>query len=74
MLNREQGRTKEEVGSGKKNTSNKESFVGRGKQKDRPATQAVFSSRENSSNGGKFRQNFMAESYECKKGCVNKFL
>jgi hypothetical protein len=44
------------------------------KRKGRPATQAAFSSRENSSNGGKFRQNFMAESYECKKGCVNKFL
>jgi hypothetical protein len=44
------------------------------KRKGHPATQAAFSSRENSSNGGKFRQNFMAESYERKKGCVNIYL
>jgi hypothetical protein len=44
------------------------------KQKGHPATQAAFSSRENSSNGGKFRQNFMAESYERKNPCVNKYL
>jgi hypothetical protein len=46
----------------------------RPQQKGHPATQAAFSSRENSSNGGKFRQNFMAESYEWKKPCVNKYL
>jgi hypothetical protein len=43
-----------------------------GKRKGRPATQAAFSSRENSSNGGKIRQNFLAKSYEPKKPRVNK--
>jgi hypothetical protein len=33
-----------------------------------------FLSRENSSNGGKIRQNFLAKSYEPKNPRVNKFL
>jgi hypothetical protein len=44
------------------------------KRKGHPATQAAFSSRENSSNGGKIRQNFLAKSYEPKNPRVNKFL
>jgi hypothetical protein len=35
---------------------------------------AAFSFRENSSNGAKIRQNFLAKSYESKKGGVKEFL
>jgi hypothetical protein len=44
------------------------------KRKGHPATQAAFSSRENSSNGGMYRQNFLAKSYEPKKRGVKEFL
>jgi hypothetical protein len=41
----------------------------------RPPWQGVASSfRENSSNGAKIRQNFLAKSYEPKKGGVKGFL
>ena len=44
------------------------------KQKDRPGKGAAFSFRENSSNGAKIRQNFLAKSYGPKKGLVKGFL
>jgi hypothetical protein len=44
-------------------------------QTKRPPWQwAAFSFRENSSNGAKNRQNFLAKSYEPKKGGVKEFL
>jgi len=43
------------------------------KTKRPPGTGDLFS-RENSSNGVKNRQNFLAKSYESKKGGVKKFL
>jgi hypothetical protein len=43
------------------------------KRKDRPAKGGLFL-RENSSNGGLNRQNFLAKSYEPKKGGVKDFL
>jgi len=43
-------------------------------QKGHPGKGVAFSFRENSSNGAKIRQNFLAKSYEPKKGGVKEFL
>ncbi len=44
------------------------------KTKRPPGNWAASSSRENSSNGGKVRQNFLEKSYESKNGGVKRFL
>jgi hypothetical protein len=43
------------------------------KQKGHPALGSLFLTRENSSNGVLNRQNFLAKSYESKKGSVKEF-
>jgi hypothetical protein len=53
-------------------TTNHQRFLP--KQKGHPGKGAAFSFRENSSNGAKIRQNFLAKSYEPKKGFVKGFL